>query len=137
MLKSLSAALLFGLIAAGSASAAELTELKVLYVGSEGASAYVSFLGGKVARIEAKTREEFKVRDAAAFDVILLDWPQSEETRDMRKLKTPLVCAMSGKSRPCCWEARGSIWPSLGNSGGLRVYLHGPDGIRPSRAPHF
>jgi hypothetical protein len=90
MAKSLSVALLFGLIAPVSAYAEELRELKVLYVGSERASAYVGFLSGKVAQVEAKSRQAFKLRDAAAFDVILLDWPQGEETREMRKLKSPL-----------------------------------------------
>ncbi len=90
MFKSLSAALLLGLIATASASAKELRELKVLYVGSERASAYVDFLSEKVAQIEARSREAFEVRDAAPFDVILLDWPQGEETREMRKLKSPL-----------------------------------------------
>jgi hypothetical protein len=90
MSKSLSAALLFGMIATASANAKDLRELKVLYVGSERASAYVGFLSGKVAQIEAKRRDAFEVRDAAAFDVILLDWPQGEETREMRKLKSPL-----------------------------------------------
>ena len=90
MSKSLSAALLFGMIATASASAKELRELKVLYVGSERASAYVGFLSGNVAQIEAKSRKSFEVRDAAGFDVVLLDWPQGEETRDMRTLKSPL-----------------------------------------------
>jgi hypothetical protein len=88
----LSAGLLVGLIAAVPAAvrAEELRDLKVLYVGSERASVYVSFLSGKVARIEARSRRDFQPRDAAAFDVVLLDWPQGEETREMRKLKSPL-----------------------------------------------
>lgn len=90
MSKYLSAALLVGMTANLSARADELRELKVLYVGSERAPAYVDFLTGKVARIEAKSRADFKVGDAAAFDVVLLDWPQGEETREMRKLKSPL-----------------------------------------------
>ena len=50
----------------------------------------MGFLSGKVAEIEAKSRADFKVSDAAAFDVVLLDWPQGEETREMRKLRSPL-----------------------------------------------
>jgi len=88
--KLLSIALLFFVIATASAYAGELPELKVLYVGSERESAYVDFLYGKVAKIEAKSREDFDVSDAAAFDVVLLDWPQGPETREMRKLKSPL-----------------------------------------------
>ena len=57
MFKYLSAALLFGLIATSSADAKDLRDLKVLYIGSERASAYVDFLSGKVAQIEAKSRE--------------------------------------------------------------------------------
>ncbi len=90
MFKSLSATLLLGLFATASASAKELRELKVLYVGSERSTAYVDFLSGKVAQIKVESRNAFDVRDAAAFDVILLDWPQGEETREMRKLRSPL-----------------------------------------------
>ena len=88
----LSAGLFLGLTAAVPASvrAAELRDLKVLYVGSERAKAYVGFLSGKVAQIEARSRQDFQPRDAAPFDVVLLDWPQGEETREMRKLKSPL-----------------------------------------------
>jgi hypothetical protein len=88
--KSLSAALLFGMIGSISARADELRELKVLYVGSERAADHLEFLRRKVARIDAKSREEFKVTDAAPFDIVLLDWPQGEQTREMRKLKSPL-----------------------------------------------
>ena len=45
---------------------------------------------GKVATVEARSRESFQPRDAARFDVVLFDWPQGEETREMRKLKSPL-----------------------------------------------
>ena len=67
MSKSLSAALLFGLIATASATQRNCGNSRCLYVGSERASAYVGFLSGKVARIEAKSREAFKVRDAAGL----------------------------------------------------------------------
>lgn len=84
------AAVLLGLLSTLPIHAKELAELKVLYVGSERASDYVEFLTGKVNRIEAKSRADFKVGDATPFDVVLLDWPQSEETREMRKLTSPL-----------------------------------------------
>ena len=83
-------ALLVGLVLNGAVSGAELTDLKVLYVGSERSSEYVEFLKGKVATVEARSRESFQPRDAARFDVVLLDWPQGEETREMRKLRSPL-----------------------------------------------
>ena len=88
--KSLFAALMLGMIATATTDAKDLRELKVLYVGSERTSDYLSFLSGKVAEIDAKSRADFKVSDAAAFDVVLLDWPQGEETREMRKLRSPL-----------------------------------------------
>ena len=83
-------ALLVGLVLNGAVSGAELTGLKVLYVGSERSSEFVEFLKGKVATVEARSRESFQPRDAARFDVVLFDWPQGEETREMRKLKSPL-----------------------------------------------
>ena len=43
-----------------------------------------------MATVEARSRESFQPRDAARFDVVLFDWPQGEETREMRKLKSPL-----------------------------------------------
>ncbi len=90
MSKTVCTALLLGLMATVSAHAAELRELKVLYVGSERASAYVDFLSGKVTQIEAKSREGFDVQDAAPFDVILLDWPQGGGIEELRNLKSPL-----------------------------------------------
>jgi len=87
-------ALLFvGLNVSGTprpANGADLAELKILYVGSERAADYVDFLKGKVALVEAKTRAEFRPKDALRFDVVLLDWPQGDETREMRTLKAPL-----------------------------------------------
>jgi hypothetical protein len=84
------AALLFGVILPASAQAKEFVELKVLYVGSKRAPEYVDFLKGKVAQVEAKAPADFKMKDAAAFDVVLLDWPQGADTREMRKLTSPL-----------------------------------------------
>ena len=80
----------------------------------------------------------FEVSDAAAFDVILLDWPQGEETREMRKLRSPLgkrdewekptvLLGSAGLNLAVAWKLQG--W--------LRVHLHGSDGIRPARAPHL
>ena len=52
-------ALLVGLVLNGAASGAELTGLKVLYVGSERPSEFLEFLKGKVATVEARSRESF------------------------------------------------------------------------------
>src|SRR5262249_55253273 len=84
------AALVLGIVAGETARAGELGELKVLYVGSERASDYLSFLRGKVALVEAKSRNDFRPSDAERFDVVLLDWPQGEETREMRTIRSPL-----------------------------------------------
>ena len=87
--------------------ARELKDLKVLYIGSERAGEFVPFLKKYVAQIDARKRSGFNAADAAAFDVVLLDWPQGEETREMRKLKSPSGAARNGASQPCCWEAQG------------------------------
>jgi hypothetical protein len=111
-------AFLVGLVLNGAASGAELTGLKVLYVGSERPSEYVEFLKGKVATVEARSRESFQPRDAARFDVVLFDWPQGEETREMRKLKSPLgtregwnkptvLLGSAGLNLAVCWKLKG------------------------------
>src|SRR4051812_27229288 len=81
---------IFGLFATTVTSARELSELKVLYVGNERTADYGNFLKSKVDEFAAKSRSEFKPSDAGAFDVVMLDWPQSPETREMRKLTSPL-----------------------------------------------
>ncbi len=111
-------ALLFGFVAIESAHAGELAELKVLYVGSERASDYVNFLKGKVALVEAKSRESFQPGDASRFDVVLFDWPQGDATREMRKLKSPLgtreewnkptvLLGSAGLNLAVCWKLKG------------------------------
>jgi hypothetical protein len=67
-----------------------LNELRVLYVGSERSDDYVGFLRDHVRDIQAAERTDFDPKQAAGFDVVLLDWPQGEETRDMRTLRAPL-----------------------------------------------
>lgn len=88
--RQLVAALVLAIFGTGQSRAAELAELKVLYIGSERSSDYVSFLKGKVAKVEERTREAFKPGDEARFDVVLLDWPQGEATQETRQLKSPL-----------------------------------------------
>jgi len=79
-----------GVLGAAMADAADLKDLKVLYVGKERTADYVKFLTGKVAAVTARTRAEFQPTEARDFDVVLFDWPQGDETRDMRKLGSPL-----------------------------------------------
>src|SRR5215217_7803582 len=103
-----------------TARAKDLSELKVLYVGSERTEAFVTFLKSKVARIETRPRAGFKAADANAFDVVLLEWPQSEETREMRKLTSPLggregwtkptvLLGSAGLNLAVAWQMKGGI----------------------------
>ena len=75
---------------AQSAPVKPLGELRVLYVGSERAADYAGFLQEHLSKIETVSRADFQPKQAAGFDVVLLDWPQGEETREMRKLRSPL-----------------------------------------------
>jgi hypothetical protein len=64
----------------GVGSAAELRDLKVLYLGntnSSRAADYKAFLGTNVARVDVAERDGFKPALADAYDVVLLEWPQS------------------------------------------------------------
>ena len=88
-LKTVATFLLLASLASTAARADELAPLKVVYVGERG-SDFADFLKGKVGAIQTVPRSEFQPKDAASFDVVLLDWPQSEETREMRKLVSPL-----------------------------------------------
>jgi hypothetical protein len=78
------------LLCATSAHATELADLTVLYIGQERNNEFITFLNGKVARAEETTRAKFKTSDAIGFDVVILDWPQSGDARDMRQLRSPL-----------------------------------------------
>jgi len=73
-----------------SSSAKDLIEMEVLYVGTERPADFVGFLKTRVAKIEARPRAGFKASEAEPFDVVLLDWPQGEEAREMRALGSPL-----------------------------------------------
>jgi hypothetical protein len=70
--------------------AKDLKDLKVLYVGSERTEEFVPFLKKYVVRVDSRDRSQFKPAEAAGFDVVLLDWPQGQETREMRRLRSPL-----------------------------------------------
>jgi hypothetical protein len=98
----------------------ELANLKVLYVGTERASDYVNFLTGKVARIDSMMQSKFKPQDAVPFDVVLLDWPQSQENREMRQLVSPLgarndwnkptvLLGSAGLNLAVAWKLKGGI----------------------------
>lgn len=75
---------------AQSSPSKPLRELRILYVGSERATDYESFLKEHVNKIETVSRADFHPKQAAGFDVVLLDWPQGEETREMQRLRSSL-----------------------------------------------
>ena len=73
--------------------AAELRDLKVLYVDnatSVRAADFKAFLGTNVARVAVAARVGFDPALANQFDVVLLDWPQSESRGEFPPRKSPL-----------------------------------------------
>src|SRR6185503_12745678 len=78
---------------AGAVCAADLDKLKVLYIGEPDtprAQHFTGFLGKNVGQVEAASRNDFKPANAEGFDVVLLDWPQSNSAREERKGRSPL-----------------------------------------------
>jgi hypothetical protein len=110
-----------GLILATVSQGKELADLKVLYVGTEHGGDYASFLKDKVAQVESKARAEFKPQDADGFDVVLFYWPQGEETREMRKLTSPLGARENWKKPTVLLGSAGLnlavAWKMKGGSG--------------------
>jgi hypothetical protein len=84
--------LLLLLLLACHCSAAELRDLKVFYVGntrSARAAEFKTFLRANFAQAAVAERTAFDPAQANGFDVVLLDWPQSEE-RGKMPTKSPL-----------------------------------------------
>ena len=106
---------------AGATCAADLAKLKVLYIGDPGAPRaqhFTGFLGKNVGQVEAASRDNFKPADADAFDVVLLDWPQSNSAREERKGRSPLgeraawskptvLLGSAGLNLAVVWKVRG------------------------------
>jgi hypothetical protein len=86
--------LLFLLLAlASGAPAAELRDLKVIYIGNktERSEAFTAFLSKHAKVVEKAQRTDFDPSRAASFDVVLLDWQQNEgQQRDFPPTKSPL-----------------------------------------------
>ena len=79
-----------GLAFAANLSAGEAAlPQRVLYVGHRGAE-FEPLLQKHFAKVQIVSRTEFKPSAAQDFDVVLLDWPQSEEARAERTGKSPL-----------------------------------------------
>jgi hypothetical protein len=94
------------------------SDLRVLYVGepsSPRGEAYAKFLAAHFRHAEAADRDGFDPGRAKAFDVVLLDWPQSE-----REVKSPLgpkdswakptvLLGSAGLLLAQAWEVHGAI----------------------------
>lgn len=109
----------------GAASASEpgrtLDQLKVLYVGDRESRAthFKGFLKHNVGTIEVASRSAFKPSDADEFDVVLLDWEQSDSARDDRKTghsplgerknwsKPTVLLGSAGLNLAVVWKVRG------------------------------
>jgi hypothetical protein len=115
---------LFAAVAGASASqsSAKLDQLKVLYIGDPDtprATQFSDFLQPKVAKVKVVAREGFKAAQADDFDVVLLDWPQSNSTReDWKRGRSPLgdrdawtkptvLLGSAGLNLAVVWKVRG------------------------------
>jgi hypothetical protein len=63
--------------------------LRVLYVGHRAAE-FEPLLKEHFAKTQSAVREDFQPQAAQAFDVVLLDWPQSDLARKNRSGDSPL-----------------------------------------------
>ena len=73
--------------------AVELRDLKVLYVGNATnarAADFKAFLSTNVAQVTVAARAAFDPAQAGKFDVVLLDWSQSESRGEFPPKKSPL-----------------------------------------------
>ena len=103
-----------------TARAKDLSELKLLYIGSERTVEFVTFLKSKVVQIETRPRADFKVADANSFDVVLLDWPQTGRQEDFPPKASPLgarenwtkptvLLGSAGLNLAVMWQMKGGI----------------------------
>jgi|SRR5208282_2895526 len=85
--------IILGLLLAPLCPAVELRDLRVLYVGntnSARAADFAAFLSTNVAHVEIAARNGFDPAKAAPFDVVLLDWSQSDSRGQFPPQKSPL-----------------------------------------------
>jgi hypothetical protein len=114
-------AALTGFSLTATAGATDLDHLKVLYVGDPGtarAQQFAGFLAKNVGKVETASRKEFKPATADPFDVVLLDWPQSQTAREERQSRSPLgdraawakptvLLGSAGLNLAVVWKIRG------------------------------
>lgn len=103
--------------------AAELRDLKVLYVGnatSARAADFKAFLSTNVARVEVAGRVGFDPAKAKPFDVVLLDWSQSDSRGAFPPTTSPLgeraawtkplvLLGSAGLHMACVWDIKGGF----------------------------
>lgn len=102
--------------------AVDLQNLNVLYVGEASnttrARQVTEFLQKNVGRLEALKRQDFKQEQASDFDVVVVDWPQSEKTEQERQQGSPLgarsswtkptvLLGSAGLNMAVVWKVRG------------------------------
>ena len=105
-----------------NALAADLDNLNVIYVGeatnTTRAKQVTEFLQKNVGRLEAVSRQGFKQEQANSFDVVVLDWPQSDRTEQERQQGSPLgaranwtkptvLLGSAGLNMAIVWKVRG------------------------------
>jgi hypothetical protein len=113
---------LMAFVLARITGAADLDKLSVLYVGQPESSRgqqFSGFLRKNVGKIEVTAREGFKAAQAEGFDVVLLDWGQSERTADDWKAgrsplgnrdqweKPTVLLGSAGLNLAVVWKVRG------------------------------
>jgi hypothetical protein len=116
------AAFVLSLLCLSNARAADLDKLKVLYVGESldnpRARQYIGFLEKNVGKVEGVERHAFRQPQAADFDVVLLDWPQSRMTEQEWRMPAPLgdrstwnkptvLLGSAGLNLAVVWKVRG------------------------------
>ena len=109
---------LLGLGVGSQAGDPAKSDLRVLYVGTPSSPrgvAYAKFLAAHFRHAEAADRDGFDPGRAKGFDVVLLDWPQSE-----REAKPPLgpkdawgkptvLLGSAGLILAKAWEVHGAV----------------------------
>jgi hypothetical protein len=116
------AGMAFSLVCFSSLRATELDKLKLLYIGeptnSTRAKQVRGFLEKNVAQVKAVDRHAFAPEQAEAFDVVVLDWPQSDRTDQERQKGSPLgrrshwhkptvLLGSAGLNQAIVWKVRG------------------------------
>jgi hypothetical protein len=111
---------LFGLVGSSAAQTSAKINLRVLYVGATTTprgKAYSEFLQKRFRQTEATGRNGFDPRQAASFDVVLLDWSQSERPeKPMSPLgtkqawdKPTVLLGSAGLLLAEAWQIHGAI----------------------------